>query len=366
RADQLASHLVSENPTLRAEALRLATTRPEWGGSLVGYLKSALDAEPVSPALTEAFVRFSSNGEVQALIAEALRRKSTRQLALEVMGRAELKAAPESWRAALQSELQRSPDAGVIGTIGQLQAEGRLEVTAFTVDWQLFANDKSLDTSARLAALDVGGRPGEFSITDELFGLLVAQFDPGVAIMHRVKAAEILGRATLAPSQRRTCISLVSKAGPLELGSVLAVFRSGADAETLDLLVAALSGSPGFFSLSAGQLEAVFRGYAGARTLLEKIRRASSERAQRVDNLVASVAARPGDAERGKAAFAKGTCIVCHKTSGEGGLLGPDLTTIGAVRNERDLLEAIAFPAATFARGYEPFLITMKDGSERF
>jgi putative heme-binding domain-containing protein len=42
--------------------------------------------------------------------------------------------------------------------------------------------------------------------------------------------------------------------------------------------------------------------------------------------------------------------------------LGPDLTRIGQIRSERDLLEAIAFPSASFARGYEPVSVRTTSG----
>ena len=41
-----------------------------------------------------------------------------------------------------------------------------------------------------------------------------------------------------------------------------------------------------------------------------------------------------------------------------GGKVGPDLTRIGGVRTERDLLEAIVFPSASFVRSYEPVKVT--------
>ena len=72
-ADRLAPHLASANADLRAEALRLATARPEWGGSLAGFLEQSLESEVVSPALGEALLAFSENGEVQKLIASALK-----------------------------------------------------------------------------------------------------------------------------------------------------------------------------------------------------------------------------------------------------------------------------------------------------
>jgi putative heme-binding domain-containing protein len=55
-------------------------------------------------------------------------------------------------------------------------------------------------------------------------------------------------------------------------------------------------------------------------------------------------------------------CSTCHTVGGEGGHVGPDLTRIGAVRTRRDLLEAILFPSASFARGYEPMVVATDDG----
>jgi putative heme-binding domain-containing protein len=37
--------------------------------------------------------------------------------------------------------------------------------------------------------------------------------------------------------------------------------------------------------------------------------------------------------------------------------VGPDLTRIGEIRNERDLLEAVVYPNASFVRSYEPIVV---------
>ena len=72
-----------------------------------------------------------------------------------------------------------------------------------------------------------------------------------------------------------------------------------------------------------------------------------------------------GDVGRGHLIFnGKAVCITCHKMGYRGGKMGPDLTRIGRVRTERDLLEAIAFPSASFVRGYEPMLLKTKSGEQ--
>jgi putative heme-binding domain-containing protein len=73
-----------------------------------------------------------------------------------------------------------------------------------------------------------------------------------------------------------------------------------------------------------------------------------------------------GDAARGAAHFAagKGTCIACHKIGEVGRPIGPDLSKIGAIRTERDLLESILFPSNTLARDYEAHVIETSDGQQ--
>jgi putative heme-binding domain-containing protein len=47
---------------------------------------------------------------------------------------------------------------------------------------------------------------------------------------------------------------------------------------------------------------------------------------------------------------------------GRGGRIGPDLSTAGARRNTRDLLEAILYPSSSLARGFESFSVVTSDG----
>ncbi|MDC0157217.1 hypothetical protein OAK38_05610 [Verrucomicrobia bacterium] len=72
-----------------------------------------------------------------------------------------------------------------------------------------------------------------------------------------------------------------------------------------------------------------------------------------------------GDPLRGEKLFndpAKSLCITCHVKEDKGVDFGPDLTRIGAIRTERDLLEAIVYPSSTIARYYELVTVETKQG----
>lgn len=60
-----------------------------------------------------------------------------------------------------------------------------------------------------------------------------------------------------------------------------------------------------------------------------------------------SVSLPPGDPVRGKALFeSKAGCLACHRTAGDGGFRGPNLSTIGAVRSEASLVDSLINPSA--------------------
>ena len=72
-----------------------------------------------------------------------------------------------------------------------------------------------------------------------------------------------------------------------------------------------------------------------------------------------------GDAKRGEKLFNdrdRSKCITCHLKGEKGVRLGPDLTWIGGIRSERDLLEAIVYPSSTIARYHEVVTVLTTDG----
>jgi putative heme-binding domain-containing protein len=60
----------------------------------------------------------------------------------------------------------------------------------------------------------------------------------------------------------------------------------------------------------------------------------------------------PGDAARGARLYESAGCGSCHVVSGRGGVLGPELTSIGAQRGAPYLREALVKPAAAHPPGY--------------
>jgi cytochrome c oxidase cbb3-type subunit III len=70
----------------------------------------------------------------------------------------------------------------------------------------------------------------------------------------------------------------------------------------------------------------------------------------------------PGSAERGAALYESSGCGSCHIVNGRGGPLGPELSSIGALRGASYLKDALIKPEATHPPGYLVVRATTADG----
>jgi putative heme-binding domain-containing protein len=82
---------------------------------------------------------------------------------------------------------------------------------------------------------------------------------------------------------------------------------------------------------------------------------------------LASLAARRGDASRGKqflAVSAKNDvqCLKCHTVRGVGGAIGPDLSVIGKKASRENLFESILYPSKAIADQYVQWQVETKKG----
>ncbi len=71
-----------------------------------------------------------------------------------------------------------------------------------------------------------------------------------------------------------------------------------------------------------------------------------------------------GNVEHGAAVYQASGCAACHTVDGRGGVLGPELTGIGAMRGGPYLRDAIVKPAAAHPPGYLVVRAVRADGQE--
>ncbi len=251
---------------------------------------------------------------------------------------------------------------------GRVETFPDLAATEFDAQLVRVAMDagRSLDVRVQSAAA-VAGRLG--SIEPGLFALLLASLHAEGPPLVRLDAAEALGRAHLDDGQLTALCGAVGDGGVLEVPKLLPAFERSSDARLGEALVGALARSAGLKSLPSVTLAAVLQSYPEsvrqrAKPLYEQLSAGGEKQKARLAELHNALSG--GDIQRGRELFfanKKAVCATCHAVQGQGGKIGPDLSKIGAIRAPRDLLEAIVFPSASFARGYEP-LVVVTDGGQ--
>jgi len=98
-------------------------------------------------------------------------------------------------------------------------------------------------------------------------------------------------------------------------------------------------------------------------------KRKTGKRTQAREALVALALEKVGDAKKGEALFndeKRAGCIRCHKVNSTGGTIGPDLSSIGATKEKRYLIDSVLEPSKDMAQGFIPMKITLKSGKVLF
>ncbi|NDF00957.1 MAG: hypothetical protein EB034_22215 [Verrucomicrobia bacterium] len=219
----------------------------------------------------------------------------------------------------------------------------------------------------RLDALATAGSLA--SVSEPLFSFLRTSLESTKPMLTRSAAAGVLAKAKLTGTQQLTLADTMKGISPLDAPKLLPVFEKSPNEELGLKLVAALKDSTGLRGLRVDLLKPLLAKYpksvqdAGADLLTLLNADAAKQRAH-LEELVPTV--RDGDVRRGHQLFSsqKAACSTCHAIGYLGGKLGPDLTRIGQVRTEMDLLESIVYPSASFVRSYEPFTVVRKDGED--
>ena len=214
----------------------------------------------------------------------------------------------------------------------------------------------------------LSARPAGASLDADLFTLLRTSLEPARPAPLRTAAAAVLQRAALDRTQLLALAASLETAGPLELVRLLPAFEKSSDEEVGLAMIAALDRSQARSTVRADILRATLAKYPppvqrAGEVLLTSVNVDATKQAARLDELLS--AAQNGDVARGQTVFnsTKAACLSCHAIGYIGGRVGPDLTRVGQVRSERDLLEAVVFPNASFARGFEAVTVRTRTGT---
>jgi putative membrane-bound dehydrogenase-like protein len=350
----------------------IAGHHTDWGTALTGYFDQRL-AKAGSSADREDLVtklaQFSKNPAIEQRLASLAADGSpdARVMALRVMAASKARELPQSWVAPLTRALAAGGDVTRAAVAVARALPPPKDASAGLSDALVgVARDSANPTDVRLDAL--AGVPGGLqSVDGDLFALLTGSLAPSAPATTRLAAAAVLEKAALDRPQLLSLATSLKSSGPLELPRLLPAFDRGSDDDVGGAMVTALSDATARSSLRPDVLRPRLAKYSPAiqqrgEALLASLSADTAAQARKLEELLAAVP--NGDARRGQLLFnsQKAACSTCHAIGYHGGTLGPDLTSIGQIRTERDLLEAIVFPNASFARGYEPVVITTKSG----
>mgnify|MGYP001015693421 CR=1 FL=1 len=361
--------LDSADAALAHVALGIVTQHPdadEWvAPTLIQWLSHAPTAARLT-ALEGFALVLRDQPQTQKLLTAMLAapQGETRRAALRVFAAQPVNDVHPGWLPPMQDLLEKPADTGLPLILDAIK---RLKTHPFDPQLQALADDSAQPLSLRLKALDA---MKSLQLAGPTFDLIRATVtDPAASAAARIQAATMLAAAPLDAARHLALAPVFASTGPVELEKLLPLLRKAKESDTARALATELAKNPAI----ASQQESLYRTALHQHPpeifeaiILPAYTRASEaqEEKKRALPALAEKAATAGRATEGRHVFesGKGTCIACHQIGGVGRVLGPDLSKIGAIRTERDLIESILFPSASLARDYETHLIETADG----
>jgi putative membrane-bound dehydrogenase-like protein len=373
-AKSVLAELDAKDAALRETAWWVASRHPQWGDQLAGYFLEALGrAEKLTPAerdeLADRLAKFAKSAAVQKLIAEVVEgaiSEEPKMIAVRAMARSGLKEPPADWFDALAVVISNGgrelPE--FVRTARALPSP-KQRPAKFAKALSAVAGDENQPPDVRLTAAATL-HPTTTHLDGQSYTLAVDSIgkdQPGPA---RSAAADALTRANLTNAQFIALTVNLKRAGPLDLPRLLGVFAKSTDEKVGLMLVRELRDPAVRPSVRTEMVKPILDKYpkavqTEAEKLYAELAEARKDERAKLEKMLADL--KPGDVRRGQLVFnsQKANCIACHKVGYVGGLVGPDLTRIGGIRTERDLLEAIVFPNASFVRSYESVRVVTTD-----
>ena len=359
-----------KSPHLSNAVRRTACAMPDGGKIMLPLMQKWMEESPLSEAKLEiageVIQAHFKDVAVQELVAAMLShaQSAVRRGAWRILGAQTAGITNEKWIEPLEKSFSSTipGDTALI-----IEAMIRLKTDRFDAALQGLVSDLKRPLSLRLKALGAVSRGGK-AASPEGFTLLTGLLVDMTNITARIEAARVLATVALSKEQLLQLTQTIPTLGPLELQEMLKLVRKTKDAEVIRALASAFAKSPVIGAIEESAFKTTFaNSLPEAYDIVAPAIRAAAELTEAKKRKLETLATRvqtQGKPEEGKKNFAigKGTCLACHKVGDVGRALGPDLSKIGAIRTERDLLESILFPSNTLARDYEAHAIETSDG----
>lgn len=363
------SAVQSSDSKLAETALNVLCESYEADQWFAGQFAIWLDEPSLSSQRLKAIHGFGSrlitSPERQKIITAMLAHGSAevRVAALNILAAQTAGVSNDAWFPALDKLLAEAPTPLVLDAIKKLKSPH------FDAALQILASDTKRPLSIRLKALDSAK---SVKLTGETFDMVRNVLaDAASSSAAKIQAAGMLASAPMAKEQLVQVAPLLASVGPVELKTLLPLLKKSKEVEIVKTLAREIAKNPAI----ASQQESLYRtaladlppeifetiilpAYNNAVAATEAKKRQLGPLADKVIAI--------GNAANGEKHFkaGKGTCIACHKIGDTGRAIGPDLSHIGAIRTERDLLESILFPSNTLARDYEAHIIETGNGQQ--
>jgi putative membrane-bound dehydrogenase-like protein len=373
KPDVVFQSVQSSDAGLRRTSMDLLARHPEWAERASDLLRRWLQDKDITEeqrtGLRGLVFAFQAQPAIQQLAAGAIinrdvkAAKAQRTLLLAALAESTLSELPQAWTSAVATALD------------DVDAEVRLAAVRTAAVWQIAALDERV---ARLAESDatpdirrealravIRRRP---KLTPAAFRFLAGELRGADHPIARFAAAEVFRDSNLTPQQLREVLEIAETDAIVPPSVLLPMIRRSATRDTAPLILTYIATSldrgwrPGEAELNDSLKVIPNPDDANIDRLRESHRKNIAGQQARLASFEQLLTG--GDADRGRQVFLgkKAGCSACHRITGEGGQVGPDLTKLGAIRSGRDMLESIVLPSSTIAQGYDAYLVTTGDG----
>jgi len=367
---EVVSRLETDNVALLKTVADVFRRHPDWSKHAADVLARLL-AQPESVEqnaapihrLTAAFLAEPSVGKlIGSVLSDPQTPDRTRDLLLAAIGDGRAVPLHDNWEQTFLRLLDSNNPPTLSATLSALAA---IKTDRFRGRLERLGNNSSQPLLLRVAALRIASGQ-RTRLTDKVFELLVELLE-GDDPVGSLQAGQKIGVSALGKSQLLRLAPMLTGAAPSQLHELVRPFQRSRDVDVARAFLSAMEDARNLTTLAPHEFSDVILHYPpallpAANQLLDRIRQEEQQKLSRLDKLLPLL--KLGDAARGRELFfsKKSKCATCHRVANKGGKIGPDLTTIGANRAGRDLLESIVFPSATIVRDFESYTVMTVDG----